>query len=180
MKRVSGWSALTLLLCILLCLNGMQLYDVRNSAVDLDAGISANKPLDEAKQQIRRDVEMLWTTRANPPNFTKEEVPKYNAEQFDQFKSYVYFTRTILLLCLDEDGVGRYTRNCKGPADHRTRTEHLKCSKCINLDLLSFWCNRTQDNFCRSVSPQGIVYFTALGSFYNAEEMRRLYRELVA
>ncbi|KAI6212705.1 hypothetical protein M3Y94_00059800 [Aphelenchoides besseyi] len=355
MKRVSGWSALTLVLCILLCLNGIQLHDLRQSAVDLDAGISAAKPLDEAKQQIRRDIEMLWTNRANPPNFTKEEVTKYNSRQFEAFPGQAYCdnqdrsmpTNFPLNMSSYDSGPGAvYTCHVKGngtknivvignshsmfnfpgiayifrktykqltlvarsackpsplkfqtaenwpwtkqqqqhynecskllndtaPAlrawqypidivialyalidhpnipivssiendelylalssfytkiaeiprealiimesfpvhqkDHnpirevesklttgtsldiigdkpenerqklsnlRTRMEHIKCPKCLKLDLLSFWCNRTHDNFCHSVSPQGIVYFAVLGSFYNAHEMRLLY-----
>ncbi|KAI6198880.1 hypothetical protein M3Y96_00567300 [Aphelenchoides besseyi] len=363
MKFIHGWSALVFLLCLILWLNGMQIHDLYKSAVDLDAGISANKPLDEAKQQIRRDIEMLWTTRANPPNFTKEEVTKYNSRQYNAIHGLAYCdnqdrslptnyplnmssfeklaptdvytchikgngTKNIVVIgnshaffnlpgiaqifrqtykrltlfgrgwcwptsskfqaispsepeiddCLklinatapalkawkypidiiialyamighpeipilfpietDElykdltsfyteiatiprealimmESFPSYTKttpvnqveaqmksgnplntigdppevenNCTPTmAAINIRMKHIECPKCLKVDLISFWCNRTHDNFCHSTTPQGIILFadanhpSALGSFYNAEEMRRLYRELVA
>ncbi|KAI6185726.1 hypothetical protein M3Y98_00055200 [Aphelenchoides besseyi] len=357
MKRLSDWRALTLLLCILLCLNGIQLHDVRNSAVDLDAGISANKPLDEAKQQIRRDIEMLWTTRANPPNFTKEEVLKYNAEQIESvigslycdnqdrslptnyplnmssfeklaptavytchikgngtknivvignshaffnlpgiaqifrqtykrltlfgrgwcwptsskfqatypskpeiddrlklinatapalkawkypidiiialyamvghpeipilfpietdelykdlssfyteiatiprealimMESFPSYTKTTLINVVEAQMKSGNPLNTIGdPAETvrhemaaiNIRMKHIKCPKCLKLDLISFWCNRTHDNFCHSTDPQGIILFVdnhhPSGSFYNADFIYWLYRKFV-
>ncbi|KAI6212696.1 hypothetical protein M3Y94_00058200 [Aphelenchoides besseyi] len=88
MKRISGWSALSLVLCILLWLNGIQLLDLRYSSVDLNGGMSAGKSIREWKQKIRQDIEMLWAARANPSNFTEEEVTKLNTEQLKAASVY--------------------------------------------------------------------------------------------
>ncbi|KAI6198901.1 hypothetical protein M3Y96_00569500 [Aphelenchoides besseyi] len=344
MKRVSGWRALTLLLCILLCLNGMQLHDLRDSAVDLDAGLKSNKATVDWKQQLRRDIETLWLTREKSAKLTNDQISSYNSKQFQAFHGEFYCddlnhtipttyplnmisyhqkthtchakgngTKNIVLIgnshalhnfpgisfifrhtykqltlfsrdnCLPtirkfqaSDPSTPHTDECmelinatvpalqawKQPIDiviafyamagdrplettfekdeyyttmqkfytelgeiprevliimesfpifpnvpirevesrmktgkplntignepqllrQRTpgiirRMEHIECPKCLKLDLISFWCNRTHDNFCHSTDPQGIILF--VGSFYNADFIYWLYRKFV-
>ncbi|KAI6204376.1 hypothetical protein M3Y94_00667200 [Aphelenchoides besseyi] len=356
LKVIDGWTMLLFLVSFLLYLNGIQLYDLCNSAVDLDAGLSPDKKPEEWKRQFRQHVEMLWLTRANPPNLTKEQVSKSNADDvkhiwvlpfcdnydrsmptnyplnlssygegrvftchargngtknivvignshaFHNFpgisyifrQSYKRLTMFAVSSCLptsakfqqpttseqhvnqcmdllnatipalsawrypidivvslfamvdcpdyplsstniEEDELylllkSFYVKLAEIPREAlfiiqnnpiysktvireieariktgkplntigatpqflrqqmpliASRLEHLECPKCIKLDLISFWCNRTHDGFFHATSPQGIAYFlddhhpTALGSFYNAEYMYRLYRKLV-
>ncbi|KAI6206896.1 hypothetical protein M3Y94_00966800 [Aphelenchoides besseyi] len=354
-KFIDGWTMLSLFVFFGLYLNGILLYNLRNSAIDLDVGLNADKKPEEWQQKIRSDVEMLWLTRTNPPNFTKDEVTRYNSEQYQAYNSFVFCdnqdrsmptsyplnmssykqnvvntchvkgngTKNIVVIgnshgmhtfagisyifrqtykrltlfvrnsCLPTSRKfqqpGRSEQdldecmdllNATAPAlrgwhypidvvialyalvdcpDHplstdmekdemyltmkkfygeiaeiprealivmqsnpiyshvairevesrlktgkpldtigdkpaflrqqlstlRTRMEYLECPKCLKMDLITDWCNRTHDNFCHSASPQGIVYFadhhhpSALGSFYNADLMHRMYRQIV-
>ncbi|KAI6223230.1 hypothetical protein M3Y95_00867500 [Aphelenchoides besseyi] len=326
MKLIDGWKMLFFLICFLLYLNGIAIYSLRNSAVNLDEGLSDEKKPADAKQQLKRDIIMLWKTRTNPTAFTNDQITSYNSKQFQAFHGEFYCedlnqtmpttyplnvksnyqqthtchakgfgAKNIILVgnshalhnfpgvayvfrpiykhltlltrdsCLPTirkfqatDPSLPHTNECMEfinatvpalqawiePIDvvmafyamaqnrpleksiekdeyymtmqkfftelaeiplealmimesfpifsqvpirevesrmktgkplntvgdkpeflrQRTpgitsRMEHIKCSNCIKLDLISFWCNRTQDNFCHSTTPQGIIYF---------------------
>ncbi|KAI6212702.1 hypothetical protein M3Y94_00059300 [Aphelenchoides besseyi] len=345
MKRISGWSALVFLIYFILWLNRMQLHDLHKLAVDLDAGLKDSKPIDEWKQQLRRDIETLWLTRSKPPKLTNDQVSSFNSKQFQAYHGEFYCddlnqtmpttyplnmisyhqkthtchakgsgTKNIVLIgnshalhafpgisfifrhtykhltlftrdgCLPTtrkfqatDQSAPHTDECmelinatvpalrawKEPIDivmafyamftdrplettfeqdeyyttmqkfftelgeiprevliimesfpifsnvpirevesrmktgkplntignepqfirQRTpgitkRMEHIECPKCLKLNLISFWCNRTHDNFCHSTTPQGVIYF--VGSFYNADLIYQLYKKFVA